>query len=531
MDVLRQSPYVFDIATGELTWLYQAEALQKTALSKIAERSSLYENIHPEDLASRLKVEKQAHENMPYKLRYRFDDAEHKILHVEEVGQCQRCADTGNLQLRGYITLVDQASMAERRIDPLTRILTRHAFLETMTDAVRDSHNYNGYGAVLLLGIDRLGMINEAFGAHIGDDLILAMAEALKKEYAKSADDVIIGRVGGDILAVHFPGHHSDFIEPEAKHLLKTLSTTPFMTKAGPIRISVSLGSAIYPDNGRDARIVLTRAESALQDAKSKGKGCYFAYRNQQQIKEDYKNWLRMSESFIAAMDEGRIKMAFQPIVDSQSHEICYYETLIRMFDIQGDLVNAGAFMPAVENLGLARLVDHFTLSSSIETLIKNPDIGLSINVSAWTIGDVMWLEKLEQAVTEYPAIAERMVLEITETAALQDTGLAVSFVQSIKKLGCRIALDDFGAGYTSFQQIHILDVDIIKIDRCFVQELDKNAPFVQALQKLAEGLSLKTICEGVETEEEAEKLKKYGVDYMQGYFFGKPEVVDAWQS
>ena len=410
-------------------------------------------------------------------------------------------------------------------------MLTRHAFLESMSDAVRDSQNYNGYGVVLLMGIDRLGMINEAFGAHIGDDLIVGMANALKKEYEMHASEISIGRVGGDVLAIHFPGHHSDYIDPEAKHLLKTMSTTPFMTKAGPIRISVSLGSAEYPDNGRDARILLTRAEAALQDAKSKGKGCYFAYRNQQQIKEDYKNWLRMSESFIAAMDEGRIKMAFQPIVDSTNHEVRYYETLIRMFDIQGDLVNAGAFMPAVENLGLARLVDHFTLGSSIATLINHPEIGLSINVSAWTIGDTMWLEKLEQAVAEHPHIAERMVLEITETAALQDTSLAVSFVQAIKKLGCRIALDDFGAGYTSFQQIHILDVDIIKIDRCFVQELDKNAPFVQALQKLAEGLSLKTICEGVESEEEAKKLQQYGVDYMQGYYFGKPEVVDAWQS
>jgi EAL domain-containing protein (putative c-di-GMP-specific phosphodiesterase class I) len=188
--------------------------------------------------------------------------------------------------------------------------------------------------------------------------------------------------------------------------------------------------------------------------------------------------------------------------------------------------------MPAVEQLGLVRIVDRKGLELAVDTLAENRDVSLAINVSGLTATDRAWLRGLISLLRGKPDVASRLIVEITETAVLEDIDECARFVLSLRDLGCRIALDDFGAGYTSIVQLKTLAVDMIKIDGSFIRDLNAspdNLMFVRTILDLAQNLELKTVAECVETDEVAKLLANEGVDYMQGYAFGAPELDYPW--
>jgi EAL domain-containing protein (putative c-di-GMP-specific phosphodiesterase class I) len=182
--------------------------------------------------------------------------------------------------------------------------------------------------------------------------------------------------------------------------------------------------------------------------------------------------------------------------------------------------------------MGLMRLVDRRVLDLGVSVLKENPEINLSINVSGMTAVDPVWLRQLRAHLEARPDVASRLILEITETVALDDIADSSRFVRSVNEFGCRVALDDFGAGYTSFRHLRGLDVDLVKIDGSFVRDLPTNQDnqlFVRTLIQLAKGIGLKTVAEWVETEEEAELLRRAGIDFLQGWHYGKPVIELPW--
>jgi EAL domain-containing protein (putative c-di-GMP-specific phosphodiesterase class I) len=204
----------------------------------------------------------------------------------------------------------------------------------------------------------------------------------------------------------------------------------------------------------------------------------------------------------------------------------------MRKVEDDGTVRPAAMFMPAVEKLGLVRLVDRKALELAVETIQSYPHVGLAINVSGLTATDRSWLRGLVAVLRGKSHVAERLTIEITETAVLEDLDDCARFVLSLKDLGCRVALDDFGAGYTSIAQLKTLAVDMIKIDGSFVRDLvtsPHNLVFVRTILELARNLDLKTVAECVESEEAAELLTREGVDYMQGYVFGRPSLEYPW--
>lgn len=202
------------------------------------------------------------------------------------------------------------------------------------------------------------------------------------------------------------------------------------------------------------------------------------------------------------------------------------------MLDEDGKPIAAGGFVPVVEKMGLMRLIDRKVLGLGLDTLERNPDIQLSINVSGLTAVDPIWLRELEDRLEGRRDIASRLILEITETVALDDIDDSSRFVDSLNKFGCRVALDDFGAGFTSFRHLRALNVAMVKIDGSFVRDLttnDENLLFVRTLANLAKGIGLESVAEWVETEAEAELLRSEGLDYLQGWHCGRPEVDPDW--
>ena len=219
---------------------------------------------------------------------------------------------------------------------------------------------------------------------------------------------------------------------------------------------------------------------------------------------------------------------AYQPVVLSGTGEVAYYEPLIRMIDEKGEIVSAGAFVPVAERLGLMRQIDRYTLEMAISDLINDPNITLALNISSLTASDRSWLRALVSHVKGKPEIAKRLMIEITETAALDDFEDSARFVAAVRDLGCKVALDDFGSGYTSFRHLKSLTVDVVKIDGSFVINLGENPDnllFIRTLLNLADGFGITTVAECVQSEQDANLLKAEGVDYLQGFYYGRPQL------
>ncbi len=239
-----------------------------------------------------------------------------------------------------------------------------------------------------------------------------------------------------------------------------------------------------------------------------------------------------LANYLLRGIKEDRLRMAYQPVIDSQTGMIAHYEALLRIISDDGKISSAGALIPIAERMGLIHVIDDLVMRKTIEELNLSPDVKLAFNVSNVTTENPKWLENFRDLLSGRPEIAGRIMVEITETAIHRDLGRTAYFVAAIQSTGAQVALDDFGSGYTSFRQLKALSVDVVKIDGAFIRDLADNADnrfFVRTLMDFTKGFGLKAVAEYVETGETAKILMEMGVDYMQGYYFGKPENHRSW--
>jgi EAL domain-containing protein (putative c-di-GMP-specific phosphodiesterase class I) len=276
----------------------------------------------------------------------------------------------------------------------------------------------------------------------------------------------------------------------------------------------------------------MLRAEETLTRARSNGRDGFAVYARSPQLETARLRLMGIGDEIVAALKDERLVFAYQPIVDARTRQAVHHECLLRMKREDGRIASAGEFIPAAEQLGLVRLVDRRALEMTVAALHAHPDVVLGVNVSGTTAGDPSWLKSFIDYVQANNAIAKRMIVELTETAALHHFEENANFVSQLRALGCRVAIDDFGAGYTSFRNLQMLRVDMVKIDGSYVQGLaasPDNQIFVRTLVDLAKNFNLKTVAEWVGSAEEAALLESFGVDYFQGYHFGQPVLDPEW--
>ena len=233
------------------------------------------------------------------------------------------------------------------------------------------------------------------------------------------------------------------------------------------------------------------------------------------------------------ALRQDRLLFAFQPVVCATSGQVDYFECLLRMREENGELVACGEFIAAIEEVGLIGLIDRHVLGRAFAELAAHPRVRLGFNVSGLTACDRPWLRSLMALLRKNPECAGRIVVEITETAALDDLDESARFVETLRHAGCRVALDDFGAGHTSLRHLQMLAVDTIKIDGAFVRNLPasrENRVILRHLLGLARGFGLRTVAECVETAAQAALLREEGIGYLQGYHFGRPTIERPWR-
>jgi len=238
-------------------------------------------------------------------------------------------------------------------------------------------------------------------------------------------------------------------------------------------------------------------------------------------------------KSVAAALAENRITIAFQPVVNAKNFKIpAFQECLIRLIERNGSITPAASFMDIVEHSDLGRMVDRAVLRQVVNVLKSTQRVRLSVNLSANGVGDPEWLNILSEACIEHPQCGELLVVEITETAILNLSPEKLSFLNELRKLGCSIAIDDFGAGHTSIGQLGKFRFDFLKIDGSYIQDIENNQDhqfLISSMISIARHFEMVSIAEMVESEEAAQILTDLGVDCLQGYEFGKPELAPKW--
>ncbi|TVQ83046.1 MAG: bifunctional diguanylate cyclase/phosphodiesterase [Micavibrio sp.] len=526
-----EAAYHWDMASDSLSWISRT-GRNFTLPENITDQAGLQKRVNPQDSAERQAVLHElsgAADGEKREIFYRLQLEDGQVAALRETVTVTRDED-GGCYIYGRIE--EQQKDATFEKDNLTGLYMRQWFLaQLLRGATGGEADDDREGHVLAVGIDRLAMYNEAFGARVTDELIRAVAERLSGFFKKRGP---VARVSGDIFGISLPGENAEKISSLVMQLLSSFRNQPVETSEGTVYVTVSVGGIFYKGGAEieRPRDLMVKAESALQEAKRGGRGRYMSYAVNDKQREQFRSWLKTSDTLLTALGGNRLLLAFQPIICAKSNAVKFYETLVRMVDEEGRLIAAAEFMPVVEKIGTARLVDQLISKMALEELKAYPDLCLSINISAWTLEEPTWLRTLLRELQAAPDIAERLIVEITETIALRDIQRACSFVRTLQALGVRVALDDFGSGHTSFKQIKELGVDIVKIDKSFVRRMaatPDNRVFVQALQKLAEGCRVETVGEGAETMQEVEMLQKDGITYIQGYAFGFPSVERLW--
>ncbi|TBN39863.1 EAL domain-containing protein [Paracoccus subflavus] len=235
------------------------------------------------------------------------------------------------------------------------------------------------------------------------------------------------------------------------------------------------------------------------------------------------------------AVEKGNGLLAFQPVVQAQrTDRPAFYEGLIRIMDDSGRMVPLRDFMPVAETTELGRQIDCLSLSLGMKALAEDPSLRLSVNMSARSIGYPEWMGILRNGVAEDPQAAERLILEITESSAMGLPDEVKTFMREVQRYGISLALDDFGAGYTSFRYLRDFCFDMIKIDGQFIREISThpdNQVLTQALMSIAQHFDMFTVAEMVETADDASFLISNGIDCLQGYYFGAPTIAPPWKT
>jgi len=412
--------------------------------------------------------------------------------------------------------------------DHLTGLSNRQRFIQDLNHEIRRAERHGQLGVLLLIDLDHLKLVNDTAGHAAGDQIIVQVAGLLKRA---SRDQDLLARISGDEFAVAYSAMDEKQGIDKAHELLERINALKPKYGGRALNISASVGAVTFPAQGKIPVELLAKADAAMSAAKTTGRNRVHLYNETDMMRERMDNQLVWKDRLLEALERDALHLVFQPIVSVTSGQTHHYEVLVRMRESDGTLIAPGKFIPAAEQFGLIQRVDQQMVSKAIRHLAELPaamgNVGFSVNLSGLSVGSQDMYQLIEREVRESGVEPTRITFEITETAACEQLNSAMEFIQKIRRLGCRISLDDFGVGFSSFSYLKHLRADILKIDGSFIRDIHNNNAdqlFVKALVDVARGMGMRTIAEFVENEQVFERVRSLGVDYVQGYYLGKPQ-------
>lgn len=528
--------YVWSLTSDELRWSANAaQVLGIESLANIGSGRAYASVLDPASPNNRFDViigspVRDNGAGVAYQLCYAIRPP-HRVapVWIEDTGRWFAGSDGKPSRAAGIVRVITERYLRELRLaelsatDALTGEMNRDRLCKQLEDLLERATRLRSSIGLLLIGIDGLSRINRSYGFDIADQAICAVAQRLRSR--KRGSD-LIGRFSDTKFGIVLNDCSPDDLAVAASRFVSAVREAPIETPAGPLTVSVTAGGVIAPRHARDLREMISSAQEALELAREAGRGSYRVYQPSVESEARRKENVRQTDLIVSALNDRRVKLASQPVVHAKTRQVVFRECLVRIAEPGGREVDAMTILSVAEKLDLVRLIDHRVLELAAAELRANPDTVLSLNVSASTVHDPVWLAAFAAEMRNN--IGGRLIVEITESAAIRDVEAARRFVARVKGFGCKVAIDDFGAGYTSFRNLRRLGVDMVKIDGSFVANLE-TAPddrvFVRALLELARELGLETVAEWVQSEEAAATLVSWGCDYFQGALVGLAEM------
>ncbi len=414
--------------------------------------------------------------------------------------------------------------------DALTELPNRAAFLQALEQMIDACEDTDEEFAVLSLDLDRLKEINDVFGHEVGDQLLIEFSRRLESVISGG----VVARLSGDEFGLIIDGLQPDSAQALAARLMQSMQTE-FTFEGRAVRIGLTIGISVYPRNGRDAETLLTNADAALFRAKTKARGSinFFDMELDQQLRDRR----ALHQDLSTAIRNGELSLHYQPQARARHKmkidHVLGFEALARWTHPIRGFVPPSDFIPLAEESGLIVEMGEWILRQACREAASWPkDLQISVNLSPaqFMHGDLVGL--VHSILLETGLAPGRLELEITEGVLIEDFDRGLSLLRRLKALGVRIAMDDFGSGYSSLTYLQAFPFDKIKIDRTFVMNLGRNtqsAAIIRAMIGLGHGLNISIVAEGVETQEQLSFLADEACDQVQGYFLGKPAPIETY--
>jgi diguanylate cyclase (GGDEF)-like protein len=532
-----ETAYIWDLATDRIEWESNAIAvLGVDDISQIQTGAGFDRFIAPEHAHIRMSAfnggsPKTQVTGTPYRMQYRILPQGQRGIPVwiEDHGRWWPDADGRPQRARGVLRVVAGSIMEEQRLlyrndhDELTGQLNRARLTEALNSVIARCMRSEGQAAFLMVAINNLAKVNETFGHHVGDEVIAAVVNSIK---SKLRGGDTLGRYSANKFGVILHDCGPGAMAMAAERFLRAVRELTIRTTGVQVQATVSIGGVVLLEQAETVHQAMSCALQALDRAKQHRLEGFVAYEPNSAADDLRQRNMAMVDDVIRALEEGRMRLVLQPMVDSRTGEPRIYECLLRMKREDGEMVSAGQFIELAEQLGLSRYIDKSALEMAVALLKQHPDLTLSVNVSSLTANEPDWMASLRSLTGEDRSITSRLIVEITETSVIVDMDSMKTFVDTLRELGCRIAIDDFGAGYTSFKNLKALKVDMVKIDGAFVRDLaadQTDQAFIRTMVDIARTLNMETVAEWVGDETTVRLLTEAGVDYLQGYHFGAP--------
>jgi diguanylate cyclase (GGDEF)-like protein/PAS domain S-box-containing protein len=414
--------------------------------------------------------------------------------------------------------------LAER--DALTGLFNRHAFQEQLERMLAEAERAQDTLAALYFDLDEFKYVNDTFGHGAGDELLKRVAQEISGQVRRNE---FFARLGGDEFAILVPSCSEAEVTILAQRIIATVSSIQFSVNSQNLRLSSSLGVALYPMHAENAEDLIAHADTAMYQAKSAGKATWRLYQAERDASREMVNRLTWNERIQQALENNGFVLHFQGIYDARTREVAHLEALVRMKDSNnpGQIVPPGHFIPHAEKSSKILDIDRWVISEGVRMLASNPGMPpLAVNISGRSFDETSLPDYISDLLHTHGVPPERLMVELTETAAVSDMRDAQRFIEALRGTGCTVCLDDFGAGFSSFAYLKHLKAHVLKIDGLFIRDLPNDHDsqvFVKGMAAIARDMGKQTVAEFVENEQTLNMLVEFGVDMVQGYYLDKP--------
>ncbi|MDZ7641772.1 MAG: bifunctional diguanylate cyclase/phosphodiesterase [Desulfurivibrio sp.] len=408
--------------------------------------------------------------------------------------------------------------------DPLTQLHNQRMFWELLGYEVGRAQRHDYPFALVLIDMDNFKTVNDQYGHAFGDMFLQQLAEVLRQAVR---DGDFVARYGGDEFTILLPETSREQALTVADRIIKSISGLGVLTPDGiRVQATVSLGIAMYPEHGKNAKDLFLVADNMMYKVKGEGKN-NIAEPEEQDITRIFKDESEINFRVYQALEEGSLLPYFQPILDLNSGEIQAHEVLMRIPAADGTMIAAGDFIEAAGRLGMLHKLDHLLMEKAFKHAAEHNYQGeLFINITPKSFIFQEFLPRIQEMSQKYEIPPQRIIFEVTERDTIRNVEMLQKFVTRMKAEGYRFAVDDFGSGYSSFKYLKLFPIDYLKIEGEFIRNILDDSDFMaytKSIVTLARELKVKTVAEFVEDERIMAACRDLGVDYGQGYHIGRP--------